>query len=231
MGSGERGESKGMLCCHDAGPTRRPPSKGFRVYYQPRTTLDWSITWWCGFLCLPWRRCFRNKMPLQNQALLSHGKLQGSIILSWHRRGWGHVTETQPQVHVSSAGTNACCRGELLWLYGLDTTGSFHPANPMWSGLLPWCLRQSGGIYKGRSATWATGKMVYSTTPQLHQHRSHWTASWTGMLLWSVCRHRCHHLHIWKLQTKALSQVLPQADPGAQDMEMCGVQETSLVVE
>ncbi|XP_074532051.1 uncharacterized protein LOC141795161 [Halichoeres trimaculatus] len=44
MGSGERGEGKGKLCCHDAGSPQRPPSKGFRVHYQPRTSLDWSIT-------------------------------------------------------------------------------------------------------------------------------------------------------------------------------------------
>ena len=196
MGSTKGGQSKGKLCCYDARPPWRLPGEGFRVHHQPRTPLDWSITWWCGFLHLPWRWCFRDKMPLQNQELLSHWKLQGFLILSWHRRGRGHGTETHPQVHVSSAGTNAHCRGELLWLPGVDTTGSFHPANFVWSSLLPRCLRQSGEFHQNWSTTWAAGEMVYSTTPYSHSHK---TATWSGMLLRSTCRHRCHNLHIWKL--------------------------------
>ena len=199
MGSTKGGQSKGKLCCYDARPPWRLPGEGIRVHHQPRTPLDWSITWWCGFLHLPWRWCFRDKMPLQNQELLSHWKLQGFLILSWHRRGWGHGTETHPQVHVSSAGTNAHCRGELLWLPGVDTTGSFHPANFVWSSLLPRCLRQSGEFHQNWSANWAAGEMVYSTTPYSHRHHSHKTATWSGMLLRSTCRHRCHNLHIWKL--------------------------------
>jgi len=46
--------------------TRRLPGEGIRVHHQPRTPLDWSITWWYGSLHLAWGWCFRDKMPLQS---------------------------------------------------------------------------------------------------------------------------------------------------------------------
>lgn len=101
-----------------------------RVHHQPRLSLDWSIPWRHGNMCLP---CWWCTVPFNSRdSSLTYSRAARAIILSRHRIRWSSGTYDGPQVHVPSASSNACCNTELLWFYGMDTTGVFHPADPVY---------------------------------------------------------------------------------------------------
>ena len=189
MGSTKGGQSKGKLCCYDARPPWRLPGEGIRVHHQPRTPLDWSITWWCGFLHLPWRWCFRDKMPLQKtrNCSLTESCKDSSFCLGIGEDGvmaQRHIHKYMFQVQVQMHIAEVSYCDFLVWtpqevftqrivydpLFFHDAYGKV--VNFIKTGVLPELLGK-----------WYTAPRL---TPIATKQRS-------------TCRHRCHNLHIWKL--------------------------------